>query len=118
MVSGALVQNITEEDNLVNTESGRTVPITVTDDGTATGNAVSLAGTSLEYFWISRYDGAKVLTLTTGGGGVVISGAGSNIATAALGDISGIDPDDYRHYLLDVDSDVMLMRGDVKLLGE
>lgn len=118
MASGALVQNITEEDNLVNTESGRTVPITVTDDGTASGSAINLSAISLKYYWIDRYTGAEVLELTTVGGGITISGASSNIATAALGDLSAIDPDRYRHYLQNVDSDFLYMRGDVRLLGE
>lgn len=79
------------------------VQITVTDSGT--GAAADLTGCALTWMLAVAPGGTALVTKTSAGGDIAVSGAGSNIVTVSLepADTDALEPGVYYHELKVVD---------------
>ena len=91
----------------------KTITITVLD---AAGSPVNLTGITLSWRIFRTQGSAQVLlTKTSGGGGISISGAGNNVVTIAVSvsDYTLLTAGIHYHELWDAGNDNLLSHGDV-----
>lgn len=115
----ALVDHITEDDDLYVGEDKSLVFTVYQSDGTTAQN---ITGWTLSYMWKrspSAADSAAVLTKTTAAGGIVLTTAASGICTVTIADTDtdSITPGTLYHELkrMDAGNETVLTTGTVLL---